>query len=324
VSAFDLVEHFHLAYAACALHSTGVLSQLDRSRSAEDVAAANGLDTQLTTAVLQFLAERTELIERSGESYRATEQYDAWARAILDQYIGAYGPNAEALVEILRNPLLARGLVNRDRHAAALESLPGPGAAVLCDVLEQLQLDRVLDLGCGPAGFLVTMAMRNSRFVGWGLDISPAMCDAARSRVAAAGFADRLHIYEGDCAAIDNIVPEEIRVHIQALTAASVLNEFFVPDSGKAIEIIQCLRKCFFGKLLVVADYYGNLSQFGRSSSPFWALHDYIQAISGQGVPPADNLAWIPIYEQAGCTLLRAFDGPSGESFVHLVRLAPT
>jgi SAM-dependent methyltransferase len=297
---------------------------MDRPSSSEDVAAAKGLDASLVAAVLEFLAERTELIERSGEGYRTTEYYDIRAGAMLDQYIGAYGPNAEALVEVLRNPSVARQLVNRDCHLAALESLPGPGDAVLPDVLEQLQLSRVLDLGCGPAGLLVTMAQRNPQFIGWGLDGDPGMCAAARRRIAAGGFADRLHIYEGDCAAAGTIVPDEIRPRVQALTAASVFNEFFMPDSGKIIELIRYLQKHFFGKLLIVADYYGHQSRSGRSSSRVWALHDYIQAISGQGVPPADNLAWTRIYAQADCALLHVFDSPSGESFVHLVRLSST
>jgi hypothetical protein len=135
ITAFELVEVFHLAYAAYALHGSGVLRQLNCPSSAHAIATANGLNLALLTAVLDFLAERTELIERNGEIYRVTEQYNAAAMGILDQYLGAYGPHGRALADILRNPSFANGLIDRDRHAAALESLPGSGSAVLPDVL---------------------------------------------------------------------------------------------------------------------------------------------------------------------------------------------
>jgi SAM-dependent methyltransferase len=57
---------------------------------------------------------------------------------------------------------------------------------------------RVLDVGCGAAGYLGHAALRNRSLTALGLEVQPAVAEAARRNVAAWGVADRVGIRTGD------------------------------------------------------------------------------------------------------------------------------
>jgi hypothetical protein len=50
-------------------------------------------------------------------------------------------------------------------------------------------------------------------------------------------------------------------------------------------------------------------------------LHDYVQLISGQGIPPATAAEWRSIYSQAGCRLVHVIDDTSTTRFIHVIAL---
>jgi len=77
------------------------------------------------------------------------------------------------------------------RHADAIDSLSGPYGLAVMDALAIEPGERVLDVGCGTGTTVLELARRvgpDGAVVG--LDISPAMVAAARSRAEAAGVAN--------------------------------------------------------------------------------------------------------------------------------------
>src|SRR5690349_18164255 len=119
-SAFDLTEGFHLACAMAALHDTGVLAFLKKPATAAAAAARLGLDRRLLEVVLEYVAARsTAVTARGGRRYAAPAEGATATGFLVDQYLGAYGPNAVALPALLRNPSRAGALVDRERHARA-------------------------------------------------------------------------------------------------------------------------------------------------------------------------------------------------------------
>lgn len=327
-SMLDLAEGFHLAHAVMALHERGILASLTATATAEEVAAAHGLDPGMLAAVLEYVCARTDLVARTAEGYVATERCTTEALAMLDQYVGAYGPCSANLSALLVRPgpggapgPVPGALVDRDKHARAYARLPGPGIKILPELLRRLELGHVLDIGCGPAALLVDLAVRDPVFMGWGVDASPAMCTAARERIASAGVGDRVTVLEGDARALATALPRAIRDRVQTITAASLANEFFFPDTAPAIAWLRDLRALFPERILVIADYYGRLGQSEQPLPRTAGLHDYVQVISGQGVPPPDLAAWQEIYEAAGCSLAHVIEDPSSTCFIHLLRL---
>ena len=75
------------------------------------------------------------------------------------------------------------------------------------------------------------------------------------------------------------------------------------------------------GRALLVSDYYGCLGQRDGRWFPKTALHDFVQVISGQGVPPPNLESWQAIYADAGCGLVHALEDDNASGFIHIVRL---
>lgn len=313
-SAAELAEAFHLAHAVNYLVDTGLLS--DRECPAGKLAAAHGLDPAVLSGMLDFLAARTDLVSRGERGFRTGPGLGPAERGHIDQYLGAYGPNVAALPDILAGAVDSRSLTDRVRHARAFAGGSGAGAALLPGLLGRLGLNHILDLGCGSGELLAELAGRDPAFRGHGVDANPGMIDAARARDLPAG---QVQFSVGDVTDPQACVPDDVRAGAEVLVASNLLNEFFGTD-GAAAGWLGRLSQAFPGRLLVVVDYYGVLGH-SADPPPRFALHDWIQLISGQGVPPPDLDGWQSVYQQAGCQLKHAIQDSKASVFIHLVRL---
>ena len=320
-SAFDLAEGFHLAHALLAFEHHGILSSLTREMTAAALAARHKVDASLLQAALELLAARTNLIARRGDKFRLTRHYDAYARFVIHQYLGAYGRNAIALGRLLRNPAPAGGLVNRRQHAKAFEDSPTLSCMLIADLVVQLGFNDVLDLGCGSGALLADLAGRVPGFQGWGLDSSPAMCAMARRRLKETAGASQVRIFRGDSSQPQAAISAAVIDRVGTLTAASLANEFFGAKSRLAERWLSSLRAAFPGRTLLIGDYYGQLGLARPPRSRALALHDFAQVISGQGVPPPDLASWKKIYRSARCSLIHVVEDREKSFFVHLLKL---
>jgi SAM-dependent methyltransferase len=320
----DLVEAFQLAHAVWTLHDLNVLASLERPSTANALAAKHGLDARLLQGVLEYVAERTDLVRKDKSRFVATDQYAQRSRFLLDLYAGAFGPNAVQLGRLLAKPALAPGAVDRRRHARAFTHSGPAGVAWLASFVQQLEWNHVLDLGCGSANLLVQLAHDDPQFEGWGVDANPAMCKTARARLRAMSAASRVNIVQGDARRPRDAVPAAVRGAVQALVARQVANEMFGDGSSGAIAWLTELREAFPGRPLLIEDYYGRLgTKHAGEHDRATLLHDYAQLISGQGIPPPGLREWQKIYAAAGCRLAYATEDASSTRFIHIVVLAP-
>jgi Methyltransferase domain len=320
-SGFDLAEGFHLACALLALDRRGILPSLDRPTTVAELARRHDVDRDVLQAALELLATRTDLIARSGSKFRRTSRYDGYACFAICQYVGAYGPNAAALDRILCKPPLGRRLVDRKSHAVAFRDIPSLSGVLIADLVMQLGFNDVLDLGCGTGLLLAELAGRVAEFRGWGLDSNPAMCAAARARLKATAGASQVTIFCGDGRRPQRVIPPLVTKRVRTLTAASLANELFARGSRAAEQWLVRLKKAFPGQVLLIGDYYGQLGQRRPPRSRMLALHDFVQIISGQGMPPPDLASWKKIYRAAQCSLVHVIEDDEASFFVHLVKL---
>jgi SAM-dependent methyltransferase len=321
LSTFDLAEGFHLACALLALDRHGILQSLTRPSAASALATKHRVERGMLESALQMLAARTNFVARKGIKYWLTRKYDAYARFVVSQYFRTYGPNAIALDRILPNPSLAADLIDRGQHADAFDEAPALSSVILADLIVQLGLNHVLDLGCGTGIMLRDLAARIPKFVGWGLDINPVMCTEARKRVAAARAAFPTKIIRGDCRDPNAAIPASIIRRVRTVTAASVANEFFGKGTDAAVTWLAKLKTTFPGRTLLVADYYGRLGHRRKPWPREITLHDFVQVISGQGVPPPSLDAWKKIYRTARCKLVHVVEDRDASYFVHVLKL---
>ncbi len=320
-SSLELAEGLHLAHAAAALHRLGLFEAMAEPVPAEALAAAFRLDPEMLQGTLDYLAARTDLVLRAPAGYRAGAAFDREARFLLSLYAGAFAPAAAGLAESLRRPRSAPGKVDRAAQARAFDDGEAAPAGALPGILRQLGLTFMLDLGCGPAAILCRMASADPGFFGWGLDANPAMCRIARREAREAGVSRRVRIIEGDGRFPERALPASLRSKVKTLLAGDFVNEMCRGRGKAAVAWLRRMRRLFPGRVLVVSDYYGRLGSREREAAPETLLHDFVQVISGQGIPPADAAAWQQLYEQAGCRLAHVLEDPATTRFVHLVVL---
>lgn len=324
LSVVEAVEGFHLAALVRGLDQLGVLDAMTSPAAPAELAAAARLDAHLLHVCLDYLAGRTNLVDRHGDRYRTTAEWNAHARACVRQYVGAYGQHAVQVAAVLRDPRRGPALVDRTEQARSYAEAPtmsGLVAGLVC----QLDLVPTLDLGCGTASMLVELGHRHPGFVGWGVDASAEMCAAARARVAAQGLADSITIVQGD--ALDPGQTVDVpTAEVRSITATSLLNELWSPhgENDPRPSLADWLLSAaarFPGRALIVTDYFGRLLR----TPPPWpaqtAVHDLVQALSGQGIPPPDDRAWRRAYDAAGARLLHRVEDAQHSFFIHLLQL---
>jgi SAM-dependent methyltransferase len=317
----EAVEGFHLAALVRGLDEVGALDAMMSPTTAADIAEANRVDAHLLHICLDYVAGRTNLVERIGDRYCVTVEWNDYARAFVRQYVGAYGRHSVELAAVLRDPSVGPALVDHDEQARSQSRAP-TASSLVADLVLQLDLAPTLDLGCGSASMLVELGRRHPDFVGWGIDASPEMCAAARARIGEMGLGDRITIVQGDAFDAGDIA-DLPTAEVRSITATSLLNELWDPRQGRpsVTTWLRSMAATFPGRALVVADYFGRLGQ----TPPPWpaktALHDLVQALSGQGIPPPDHDAWRSAYREACIPLLHMIEDDDKSFFIHLLRL---
>jgi hypothetical protein len=114
-----------------------------------------------------------------------------------------------------------------------------------------------------------------------------------------------------------------VRDKIRSLVACNVANEMFHDGQTQCVKWLQQLRKVFPQRPLLILDYYGQLGKKSRHRpvERKTLLHDYVQLISGQGIPPANAREWQTVYAKAGCKLLHIIEDNLSTRFIHILRL---
>src|SRR5215471_6272607 len=279
--AFDLAESFHLSHALATLNDLNILEALKKPATAEKIAAKHKLDTKLLRGVLEYLAARTDLVRKNSEHFVATSHYRNGSHFLIELYLGAYAGNSAKLPQLLRNPATAPGVVDRRRYARAFDPV-GKSSSFLAELMRRLELNHVLDLGCGSAELLADLARQDPGFIGWGIEINPHMCRKARTTLRNDRLGRQVKVFEGDCMNPAPLLGRDVILAVEVITACNFANELFRDGDAHALDWLRALRKAFRGRLLLIDDYYGRLGvKRGRQVARETLLHDYVQLISG-------------------------------------------
>jgi len=323
-SGIDLLEGHALTLAVDALYCEDVFARLDAWASPADLAKSLNLEEDILGVVLEYVYIRTDFLKKQNTEYRCNDNYsnNTYFWSLLDQYVGAYGPNLNCISTLMHNSKDGGALVDRMRHAQAFKNSELSGFPEMTDIVAQAGFGAVLDIGCGNAGLLTALAQMHPQFKAWGVDSSSQMCGNARAQIAQLNLTDRVQIYQSDAKNISAILSEKSRAQIQAIIVSSLLNEFFFKTPEPAIEWLKELRSIFPGRILIVADYYGKLGKNSPGATRLSLLHDFVQLLSAQGIPPSNKEGWNEIYQQAGCKLSQAIEFEDEfPRFIHFVIL---
>jgi SAM-dependent methyltransferase len=318
----DVVARYETALVLDALHRTGVLAAMRVPAPAVELAQQCGVDVTMLEPLLAFAAASCTLIERGadgsfGLSGAAREL--RFATHMLDQYVGGYGPALTALAMLLREGGTGAALVDLRRHAAAFTNNEPPDLlSEAAKIILDLGATGVVELGCGGGQTLCALAQASPTLRAIGIDANPEAVVVAAARIHAHGLSERVRVWSGEALDVLRQMPLD---GVQVVLAASMLNALWRETDGVAV-FVAALAQLLPGRLLVVSDYYSHLGVVGRGSART-LLHDVVQIVSGQGLPPPTCEGWDSAYRAGGATLLQALEasGDGIDRFVHLVRL---
>ena len=331
-SLLHAIEGFYTTLIIDALYREGVLDALKEPKQVEDLANQFAFDPMVLDCILEFAATHCDLIHEDpiAKSYAVEASYEkiAMPAHLLDQYVGAYGTSLHELEKILRFPSTGAHLTNRERHAKAFSDA-GTGPEEFIQFLVELKLKVVLEVGCGSGGILIRLARSDPSLKAIGIDQNEQMLKQARA-AASPNVNERITWICGDLLEIISGLDKSVRDAVDVVVALSVANEFF--GERTIDEFLGGLSRAFPNRLLFIGDYYGCLgapvgkrvANLTNASDVRRAiLHDIVQVVSGQGVPPRTVEEWQVCYERAGCSLIQVNEAVSGGvgRFLHLVQL---
>ncbi|WP_144440830.1 methyltransferase domain-containing protein [Streptomyces roseifaciens] len=325
--AMDVIEGFYCSQTVWALHRLGVLPRLEDGADVPALAEEFALDEQLLSAVLDFIHRTTDLLVREDHHYRLAPSCRPYRRTAfhLEKFLGAYGPVIAGTATVLAAPGSGPELRDLPSLARAFGQLEPRSPSLTARVLRAWGVTSLFDLGCGAATLLVELATADPEFRGWGADSSDAMVKAADERISRSGLGGRLRILRSDVRELGGLTPRPDVEDVQALYGRSIANEFFADGGRSAVEVLTGLKELFPGRLLFLEDYYGRLTHHppAGGNHRHTLLQDLAQVLSGQGVPPPDLPGWSGVYQAAGCSLVKAYEGHNEEIswFIHVLVL---
>ncbi len=233
--AFSLFEGFALTSVLSSLERNGLLARLE----AGPVSPAD----ELLRATLDYLAQRELVAQRDG-AYALTplgaeicrdKGYLVWLQGgyghVLSD-LGAFATGARRYgSDIVRDGRwVADGsaLIGRDDVA--------PHAN---EVLAGLDFQRIVDLGCGTARFLIGAAQRFG-VSGFGIDLAPEACEDAERAIADAGLTGTVSVRCGDAGDLAAI--PELR-EADLVVASFLLHEIFEHGREALIGYLRTLAE---------------------------------------------------------------------------------
>lgn len=320
-SALELMQAMQLGHAAAALHTLGVMDALAEPHEAHQLANRFELDPVILHGLLDHLSRTTSFVVRRGKHYRRTKAWDDGARFVVGLYGASFGQLAAGVVDVLRRPEMASRLIDRKRHADAFDNVEKLEDHTLPLLIAQLGIQTILDVGCGAGQLLVRLAKEQTSFRGWGVESNPSMRALATAHARAAQVGRRVKILAGDgrnfCVHID----EAIGAKLQAVVAVQFVNEMFGQGDQEATNWLTMLRNHLPGRILIVSDYYGRLGSTVHESRRLTLVHDHVQLLSGQGVPPSTRAQWMKIYRKAGVRMVHAIEDVGSTRYIHILAL---
>ena len=308
-SLLDAIEGHYASQALLVLSRLGILDALARPRDPGALAKAARVDPVLLAAILEFLRQATNVVERDRAGrYRLGPPSLPEIVFQLEKFVGAYGNAVRGLDAILRGMRPAGG-----PDETALATAFGAAAGVRtveADLVRQMGVRHLLDLGCGTGALLVQLARDDSAFRGIGVDGSPVMCRIARARVRSARLGSRIRIRRADARQVQRVL-EARDVHaVEMVHGRSLLNALLGRGEADAVAFLRKLRRLLPGRTGLFVDYYGELNRQlpGRRRFRLGQLQDVAQLASAQGLPPPDRKAWNALFRQAGCRVISTLD----------------
>jgi SAM-dependent methyltransferase len=311
--AFDYFEGFAVTSIFASLEMAGLLDTLAASALGVDPAPGERAEeTALRNAALAYLGQRGIAALGDGR-FTLTDLGQALYRdkGYLVWIAGGYGEPLNHLGRFLGGAERYGRESTRDGRWVATGAAQLGAQDVVPEamrLLETIAFDRVVDLGCGNARFLVRVCKAFGSS-GVGVDISPEACEEAVKGVEAAGLRDRIEIVQGD--AVDLAGIPHLR-DTQLVITFFLLHEISSQSRAALIRFLSQLSTPLpDGAHLLVAEVVPALGE-RATSARFTPEFTFVHAMMRQSL--LDERSWREAFAQGGFFVQEAIslDMPGG------------
>lgn len=302
------------------------LGLLDRLREPD------GLDAATVTAAGPGVPALLDPLVAAGLAVRSADRWHATpaGRQALDEMgfyvwaVGGYGRVFRGAADIAAGRLSYGSDIRRDDamvvvgSALAARQHVAPQVHRIVDELHAGNgLRRVLDVGCGNAGFLIELCRRHPDLTGVGVDISSAACALAEENVQRAGLADRVTI---SCADFRSAVgPDSDVARETGLVTSFFMLHDLMADAERTVRDLRALHdRLPAGARLLFADTVRREAD-ADVTPPIFSLGFHL-AHALMGVRLWSTKDYEQVFAAAGLTVERRIETSIPATWLYLLR----
>jgi ubiquinone/menaquinone biosynthesis C-methylase UbiE len=272
-------------------------------------------------SIYHFIKQSTDIIESEmGNFFTINPNYSQYATSgfHIDKFLGAYGQfkvKAKAPQIIMDEKKFAAAFDKASYHQTNHHIL---------QLLSQLGVKTLLDLGCGTGKLLIDFCEQSKQHKAFGIEQNVHLLPIVKKQIKQNKLSASIKLIKGNVTNFNTLLKANEQKSIDAIYGASILNEFFQSPTT-LVQFLKNLKKTFAGKFFIVVDYYGilNTKQAAKKNKSHNYVHDVMQVLSGQGVPPSTKNDWDVYYKKAGCKLILAHEAKNNSInwFIHVIKL---
>tara|TARA_X000000950_G_scaffold288438_1_gene405205 strand:+ start:2991 stop:4034 length:1044 start_codon:yes stop_codon:yes gene_type:complete len=308
---------YSISFLLYSFHESGVFDSLKslKAISASQIAKKNKLNLLALEHGLNFLVESDNSIKKMGNKYKMTtigrkRIFSDQARAMSLGAVGAYHILLTNYLDTLRNKKRYGKDFLRDGELVAKSSVLTGRAnySWVANKLKVLNVDTVVDLGCGSGDIIIDFCKRQKTFKGVGLDISKSALRVAKINVKKNNLTSRIDLIHGD---MKN--PETYSSKLKssnnklAFNAIMALHEFLIDGEQAVIKILKKMKKKFPGSYLILGEFnkashseFQKIPIYERMHMLFY--QEIIHGLTDQGLTSFEG--WKRIFKKSDVKLI--------------------
>ncbi len=309
---------YAMSFLLFAFHDNGVFDEIKNKMpiSSDQISKNLGLNKKVLESGLNFLVNSDNSITKDEKgnyvmSKRGEKRlYSDQARAMSIGAIGAYHTLLTNYSSMLKNEKTYGKDFIRDGRLVAISSvLTGKSNySWVAKKFRDLNVDTVVDLGCGSGDIIIDFCNRHDTFNGIGLDIDPAAVKVAEENVKKNNLNNRIELITGDM-----LDPKTYSHKISskgdkvAFNAIMALHEFLRDGEEAVINVLKKMKKEFPESYFILGEFNKCSDEEFQKIPIYERMHmlfyqEIIHGLTNQGLASLNT--WKEMFKKADVELI--------------------
>ena len=309
---------YAMSFLLSSFHDTGVFEVLKelKPKSSKEISEKLSLNKFILESGLNFLvnADNSIIKDKNGD-YQMTALgqkriFSDQAMAMALGAVGAYHVLLTNFTSTMKNELVyGKDFIRDGRLVAKSSVLTGKANySWVAQKISDLNVDTVVDLGCGSGDIIIDFCKRQNSFRGIGLDIDPEAIQLARENVKQNQLDDRIELITGDM-----LDPSTYSKKISskgekvAFNAIMALHEFLINGEIAVVNVLKKMKQEFPGSYFILGEFnrctdeeFSKIPLYERMHMLFY--QEIIHGLTDQDLASLDT--WKKIFKEADVELV--------------------